>query len=172
MTTGCNEHRETLAALSGGALDAIAPRAIEQFGRHLADCPRCAAALAGVRANDDADSVISLAAKSAPQMFARDADRIWRAVSTANAEAARLRLFRRGLRLGSPLAAVAACALMVTLWHGLQPAPQKAWGFEAASWVEVDGVEVFDDHSGIFVSSGGDDMLPFIWVIDENGDES
>lgn len=174
MNTGCSQHRETLAALARGALDTVAPRTVELFEQHLNECPRCAAALAGVRAVDDADAdgLLSGAANSAAPLRPRDAEAIWRGVSNRGAHAVRGSLFRRRLRMVSPLAMAAACVLMVNLWQRTRPPEPRAWEFETASWVEVDGVEVFDDHSGIFVSSGGDDVLPFIWVIDENGDES
>lgn len=175
MTTGCYEHRKTLLAMTRGELDAVAPEAVARFETHLNACPRCAAALSNQRATDDeraADPVWSVATSSAPRLNDAECAALWaRVSSTVNHSTARRKFWRR-VRLVSPLAVAAAGLLMMALWQQAAPPVSKPWKFEAASWVEVDGVEVFDDHSGIFVSSGGGGTLPFIWVIDETGDDS
>lgn len=173
MTSACEQLRTTLRAAARGDYEHIAPETIAQLEAHLNQCAVCAAALAEQRcvADDGGDPVIGAARRAAPRISPSDAEALWGRIHRAAPAVSHSWVLRRLRRL-APLAVAAACVLMVNLWTNVRGTPAHPWKFEAAGWVEVDGVEVFDDHSGIFVSSGGNGTLPFIWVIDESGDGS
>lgn len=173
MVRACEQVRPTLRAVLREDFERITPEEVAQLDAHLHDCETCSASLAAQRSVGETggDPVILAARRSAVRLAPAASEAVWRRIRGAAAGGAQAQLYRRLRRL-APLAVAAACVLMVNLWTNIRGVPAHPWVFEAAAWVEVDGVEVFDDHSGIFVSSGGNGALPFIWVIDESGEDS
>jgi hypothetical protein len=109
---------DLLAAVADGRLDALTPEQVARLEAHLNSDSAAAKALGAAQAGAPAfDMQISVPTTQAWE-------RVWRAIESATAvspirkdtEARRVAPLRRVFRLWQPLAAAAACVLMIGSW--------------------------------------------------------
>jgi hypothetical protein len=171
MSPSHDSLEQALRAVSHGDLDALTPEQVARLERVLNDepavaqrvgaqVPRCDALLA------DALRELDQSAKPSGQNW----QNVWEQIETA-APAAIGRhetgVSARILRLWRPLAAAAACLLLVAGWK-LMPAPaDELWPMELASNVEISDIEVGDGMTSFVVSTGDESGSEIIWVLDD-----
>jgi hypothetical protein len=161
-----------LRAAAAGDWDALTPEQVDRLERVLNDEPAVAARLANEKpelGSPLADSLVALDQRTPP------APRVWQDVwerIDAAAPAGMRRIGQVGapriLRLWKPLAAAAACILLTVFWT-LKPAAPEEWPLQLATNVEIDQLEVPEGATSFVISTGGENGIDVIWVLEDQG---
>ena len=100
----------------------------------------------------------------------QDWQHVWERIETAAPAAVgrnQAGVSARILRFWRPLAAAAACLLLVSVWK-LLPAPaDELWPMQLASNVEISDIEVSEGATPFVVSIGEDSGSKIIWVLED-----
>lgn len=163
MTTNREQLDRLLATVGDGALDALTPEQVTRLEAHLNESPEAASRLA--------DCVPPLDPRlAAPVRMPRRAE--WERVRSAIAShgAARARPSAGWVhRFWRPLAAAAACVLLVAGWRTLDRRPAAATMLHLAQHAEINAIEAFGGSTALVLSSG-DDAPVIIWVLDSGAE--
>ena len=167
MTTPDGNPDELLAQVAGGRLDELTPEQVAALEAHLNATPAAAERLADVVPASDPGMSHMPAPPSATEW-----DELWERVDSAlPVRKSAPREVGRVIRLWEPLAAVAACLLLMILWRA-GPAPaQPAWEMRLSDHVVVHELEVFGDASSFVAYSDDDSGTAVIWVIEEGEEQ-
>lgn len=163
---------EALRAVAAGNLDALRPDQVAQLETLLNEEPALAAQLADRLVAPDALLASALAqaeqaAVPSAAVWEQAWERIGAAVPAMPATVGRRR--RMVIRLWKPLAAVAACLLMVAGWKISSATPKtEDWPMQLATNVDIDQLEVYDGRTPFVFTSGGENGFEVIWVLGED----
>jgi hypothetical protein len=171
MSPSHDSLEQALRAVSHGDLDALTPEQVARLERVLNDEPAVAQHVGAQVPQCDAplaDALHELDQSAQPS--SRDWQNVWERIETA-APAAIVRhetgVSARILRFWRPLAAAAACLLLVAVWK-LLPAPaDELWPMELASNVEIGDIEVSEGLTSFVVSTGDEGGSKIIWVLSD-----
>ncbi len=164
---------EALQAVMAGDLDALRPDQVAQLETLLNEEPAMAARLANRLAAPDALLADALAqAERGAVPSAAVWEQAWERIDAA-APAMPATVGRRRalvIRLWKPLAAVAACLLMVAVWKISLATPQaEDWPMRLATDVQIDQLEVSEGSTPFIISDGAEHPVQIIWVLEDKG---
>lgn len=166
MTTPTENFDELLDRVSAGQLDALTPEQVAALEAHLNATPAAAQRLAGVVPAPDPRLT------SAPSPSEADWDRVWERVDWAEAAPLPARpALGRVFRLWRPLAAAAACLLLVVVWRTMLSPAVPSWELRLSDDVVVHELEVFEDASAFVAYADDESGTAVIWVFEEDEDE-
>ena len=148
-----------LEALSAGRLDSLSPEQITRLETHLNANPEVADQLA-----DSMPAVEPVLHAGLEHPSAEAWESVWENIESATVRPTTM--LPRLLRLWQPLAAVAACLLMVGIWHYSHEAAPEPWPVEWAQEMEINDLQVFDGGIPFVLSAGNDSTISMIWVIE------
>jgi len=157
-----------LRAVAAGQWEALTPEQVERLERVLNEEPAVAARLAGRKPELGARlaevlEVLVEQTRPAPRVW----QDMWERIDAA-APAAVRHGAGRILRLWTPLAAAAACVILVLLWT-LEPSTSEEWPLQLATSVEIDELEVPEGATPMVISTGGENGIDVIWVLEDKG---
>jgi hypothetical protein len=161
-----------LRAVAAGDWDALTSEQVERLERVLNDEPGMGARLAdrrpelGPRLAEVLD-VLARRERPVPQRWEEVWQQIDRAAPAARRGAA-ARPVTRIMRFWPGLVAAAACALLAFLWT-VQPAESEEWPMRLATSVEIDDLEVPEGMTSFVISTGGENGVQIIWVLEDRG---
>ncbi len=162
MTAGDN-FDELLDRVAAGRLDDLTPEQVAALEAHLNATPVAAERLADMVPEVDP----RLAARVSTPTDA-EWDEVWQQVdSAALSREPTARTLGRVIRLWRPLAAAAACLLLLVLWRAAPSPADAAWELQLSDNVIVHELEVFGDSSA-FIAYSDEDGSAVIWVFEEN----
>jgi hypothetical protein len=163
MTTPSDNLDELLDRVRAGRLDELTPEQVAALEAHLDATPTAAERLANVIPEPDPHLSAPVSSPTEDQWNA-----IWERVeSAASSPRSPRRPVSRVLRFWSPLAAAAACLLLVVVWRLSAP---PAWEMHLSEHVVVHELEVFGNSSAFVAYSDDDDGSAMIWVFEEDED--
>ncbi len=163
MTTSRDNFDELLEQVAAGRLHGLTPEQVAALEVHLNATPAAEERLADVvPAADPRLSAIASMPTNA------DWNRIWQRVdSAAPTRESTARAIGRTIRLWQPLAAAAACLLLMILWRVAPLRTEPAWELQLSGSVVVHELEIFGGDSA-FVAYSDDDGSAVIWVFEED----
>jgi len=163
MTTPNDNLDHLLDRVVAGRLDELTPEQIDALEGHLSATPAAERRLADVV--PEADPRLSAIA---PVPTNADWDKVWQRVdSAAPTRVPTARAIGRTIRLWQPLAAAAACLLLMVLWRVAPLRTQPPWELQLSGDVVVHELEIFGGDSA-FVAYSDDDGSAVIWVFEED----
>lgn len=148
-----------LEALAAGWLDSLSPEQIARLETHLNANPTAADQLAD--RTPTVEPVLHTGVEHPP---AEAWESVWENIESATARP--ITWLPRLLRLWQPLAAVAACLLMVGIWYFNREAAPAPWPVEWAREMEINDLQVFEGSMPFVLSAGNDGTISMIWVIE------
>jgi hypothetical protein len=164
MNASSHNPDELLARVADGQLDQLTPEQVAALEAHLNTTPAVADRLADVVPAPDPHLV---PASSPPSEAEWDA--LWERVDSAGSARQTPNTIARVLRFWRPLAAVAACLLLVVLWRAVPWASEPSWKMQLSDDVVVHELEVFGDSSAFVAYSDDESGSAVIWIFE--GDE-
>ena len=163
MTTPGENLDELLDRVAAGQLDELTSEQVAALEAHLNTTPGAAERLADIV--PEADPRLSVIA---PTPTDADWGEVWRRVdSAALTRESTARVIGRTIRLWQPLAAAAACLLLMILWRVAPLRTEPAWELQLSGSVVVHELEIFGGDSA-FVAYSDDDGSAVIWVFEED----
>ena len=163
MTTPGENLDELLDRVAAGRLGDLTPEQVAALETHLNTTPGAAERLADIV--PEADPRLSVIA---PTPTDADWGEVWRRVdSAALTRESTARVIGRTIRLWQPLAAAAACLLLMILWRVAPLRTEPAWELRLSGSVVVHELEIFGGDSA-FVAYSDDDGSAVIWVFEED----
>jgi anti-sigma-K factor RskA len=171
MSPSHDSLEQALRAVSHGDLDALTPEQVARLERVLNDEPAVARRVGAQVPQPDAplsEALDELDRSAQPSR--QDWQHVWERIESAAPAAVRRNqagVSARILRFWRPIAAAAACLLLVGVWK-LMPAPaDELWPMQLASNVEISDIEVPEGMTSFVVSTSGNNASAIIWVLDD-----
>ncbi|QOJ15445.1 MAG: hypothetical protein HRU75_12710 [Planctomycetia bacterium] len=156
---------DALTALREGRFEALTPDAVAAAEAHLNTCAACAGQLGAVRPASAGDPLVRAAPSPLPVQWRR----AWSAIADRSPASSSI---WRGGRAGilrsawTPLAAAAACVMMVVSWRlAAPPVESGLWSLAAAGDVRVLEMDVGD---GVTAMVG--DGPTVVWILEPEMD--
>jgi hypothetical protein len=163
MSATRQEIERLLTLVREGRLDDLSPEQVAELEAWLCTSPTDEARLADARPPADPWLTAPL-----PEPAPAEWERVWANVNRAADQ--RKPAHRRWVPMWQALTAVAACVLLATSWHVLQPArTDEAWALRPAREVRIDSLELFGDTTVLVDTTAENGGLPVIWVLDMQG---
>ncbi len=163
MMTQDDNLDQLLDRVAAGRLDDLTPEQVAALETHLNATPAAAERLADMVPEVD----LRLGARVSTPTDA-EWDEVWQRVdSVALRRDPTARTLGRVIRLWRPLAAAAACLLLMVLWRAAPSSADAAWELRLSDNVIVHELEVFDGSSA-FIAYSDEDGSAVIWVFEEN----
>ncbi len=167
MTTPTENFDELLDRVSAGQLDALTPEQVTALEAHLNATPAAAERLADVTPAPDP---LLTSAVQAPSKA--DWDNVWERVDSAEAAPLPARpALGRMFRFWQPLAAAAACLLLLVVWRTMLSPAEPSWQLRLSDDVVVHELEVSGDASAFVAYADDESGTAVIWVFEEDEDE-
>lgn len=165
MTKPIDNLDELLARVADGRLDDLTPEQVAALEAHLDATPPAADRLAGVTPTPDPQLTAA-----PPTPSETEWNGIWQRIDSAiPMRGPTPTVIARVIRLWRPLAAAAACLLLLLVLWRLAPST-PSWEIHLSNDVVVHELEVFGNSSAFVAYSDDDDGSAMIWVFEEDED--
>jgi len=167
MTTPTESFDELLERVSAGQLDDLTPEQVAALEAHLNATPAAAERLVDVMPTPDPQLTSGV-----PSPSGADWDRVWERIdSVATSRARPPRSLGRVFRLWQPLAAAAACLLLIVVWRTMLSPAEPPWEIQLSDDVVVHELEVFGNASAFVAYADDESGAAVIWVFEEDENE-
>ena len=161
MTMPDDKFDELLDHVAAGRLDDLTPDQVTSLDTHLNAAASSSERLADVV--PEADSRLSVIA---PTPTDAEWDGVWRRIDSATpVREPTPRVIRRTIRFWQPLAAAAACLLLLIVWRLTPVQAPPGWEMRLSDHVIVHEIEIFGDDC-VFVAYSDEDGSAVIWVFE------
>jgi hypothetical protein len=164
MTTPIENFDRLLDRVSAGQLDDLTPEEVAALEAHLNTTPAAAQRLADAVPTPDPRLTFAV-----PSPSDADWDRVWERIHSAEAAPLAPRhAVRRVFRLWQPLAAAAACLLMIIIWRTMLSPAKPSWELRLSDDVVVHELDVSGDASAFVAYADDGSGTAVIWVFEED----
>jgi hypothetical protein len=167
MTTPTENFDELLDRVRAGRLDDLTTEQVAALEAHLNGTPAAAGRLADVMPVPDPRLTAA-----APLPSAADWDNVWERIDSGKARRLPARhALGRVFRLWQPLAAAAACLLLLVVWRTMLSPAEPPWQLRLSDEVVVHELEVSGDASAFVAYADDGSGTAVIWVFEEDESE-